>query len=348
MELPFRPAPAEAPLFDASRNAWVLSRYTDVYAALREPTLLQATSRGEATSPDDIATHARLYTAVQADMSRMNGAAWRAEMENILRSLLGGVERGQPFDLVKGIIHPWSVRMMVILTEAGPLEARQLRRITEQLFFKKERYSGPSRIRSILASVSKRWSSRRSKRAEALLERMMKSRKFSASKPMFAGLTQTLPSFLAKAWLALLKHPHQAARLIENPALMAGATEELLRYAGVVHTLFRHASADINIGEISVQSGQRVILKVASANYDSARFDEPECLDVSRRTGTHVGLGTGVHACVGSVLVRMACTMITPIFLSAGPVLDGKSASVWTGDSTLRWPLTVPVILPPK
>ena len=348
MEQPFRPAPAEAPLFDASRNSWVLSRYSDVYAALREPTLLQATSQGEATSPDGIATHARLYAEVQADMSRMSGAAWRAEMENILRSLLGGVERGQPFDLVKGIIHPWSVEMMVVLSEAGPLEARKMRRISEQLFFKKKHYSGPSRIRSIPASFSKRWSSLRSKRAEALLDSMMKNRKTSVSKPMFAGLTQTLPSFLAKAWLALLKHPHQVARLIENPALMAGATEELLRYAGVVHTLFRHASTDINIGEISVQSGQRVILKVASANYDSARFDEPESLNVTRRTGVHVGLGNGVHACVGSVLVRMACTVITPIFLSACPVLDGKSASEWTGDSTLRWPLAVPVILPPK
>ena len=348
MEQPFRPAPAEAPLFDASRNAWILSRYSDVSAALREPTLLQATPQGTATSPDDSATHARLYAEVQADISRMSGTAWRAEMENVLRSLLGGVERGQSFDLVREIIHPWSVEMMVLLTEAGPLEARQLRRITEQLFFKKKHYSGPSRVRRILASSSRKWSSRRSKRAEALLESMMKDRKSSISKPMFAGLTQTLPSFLAKAWLALLNHPHQAAQLIENQALMPYATEELLRYAGVVHTLFRLAGANIDIGEASIRSGQRVILKVASANYDSARFDAPESLNVTRRTEAHVGLGNGVHACVGSVLVRMACSVITPIFLSAGPVPDGKSAPVWSGDTTLSWPLAVPVILPPK
>jgi cytochrome P450 len=345
MEQPFCPAPAEAPLFDASRNAWVLSRYSDVYAALREPTLLQATSRGKATSPDDSATHARLYAEVQADMSRMSGATWRGEMDNVLRSLLDDVDRGRPFDLVKEIIHPWSVAMMVVLSEAGPAEARQLRWVAGQLFFKKEHPVDSSRIKNILTSFSRRWSSRRLKKAEALLDSMLKNRKSSVSKPMFAGLTQTLPSFLAKAWLALLQHPDQAARLIKNPALMAGATEELLRYAGVVHTLFRQAKADIDIGEISVRSGQQVILKVASANYDSARFDEPECLNVGRRIGIHVGLGAGVHACVGSVLVRMACTAITPIFLSAGPVPDGKLAPVWMGDSTLRWPFAVPVIL---
>jgi cytochrome P450 len=129
---------------------------------------------------------------------------------------------------------------------------------------------------------------------------------------------------------------------------MPSATEELLRYAGIVQTLFRYASADLNLGDTSIKQGQLVILKVASANYDSSRFDRPECLDVSRRSSGHVGLGTGVHACVGSVLVRMACTVITPIFLSASPALDGKSTPVWTGDTTLCWPFVVPIALQPN
>jgi cytochrome P450 len=161
-------------------------------------------------------------------------------------------------------------------------------------------------------------------------------------------LTQTLPSFLANAWLALLQNPDQVARLIENPALMPSAAEELLRYAGIVQTLFRHASKDVDISDASIKQGQLVILKIASANYDSARFDKPECLDVNRRFGGHVSLGNGVHACVGSVLVRTACMTTTPIFLSAGPALDKKSAPVWAGDTTLRWPFVVPVVLQRK
>jgi len=319
-----------------------------VYAALREPSLFQATAKGKVTSPDDSATHARLYAEVQADMSSMSAPTWRAEMESVLHSLLGKVSRSQSFDLVKEIIHPWSVAVMMASSKVEPVEAGRLRQIAGQLFYKKERRPDPSRIKSVLSSFSRRWSSRRAKKAEAALDGMLENRKLSVSKPMFSGLTQTLPSFLAKAWLALLEHPRQVAQLIENPALMAGATEELLRYAGVVHTLFRHASADISIGEIPLKQGQFIILKVASANYDSARFAEPECLDVSRRISGHVGLGTGVHACVGSILVRMACTAITPIFLSARPALNGKSAPVWTGDNTLRWPLVVPVTLAGK
>jgi cytochrome P450 len=335
MEQPFEPAPAEAPLFNTSRNAWVLSRYSDVCAALREPSLLQTTPQGKATGPDDGANHARLYAEVQADMSRMSSPTWRAEMESTLHFFLRKMDRSQSFDVVKEILQPWSTEMMVILSKAGPVEASQLRQIAEQIFFKKEHSSDPS-------------ASQRAKQAEADLDVLLENGKLSASKPMFAGLTQTVPSFLAKAWLALLQNPQQAARLSENPALMPSATEELLRYAGIVQTLFRYASADLNLGDTSIKQGQLVILKVASANYDSSRFDRPECLDVSRRSSGHVGLGTGVHACVGSVLVRMACTVITPIFLSASPALDGKSTPVWTGDTTLCWPFVVPIALQPN
>jgi hypothetical protein len=282
---------------------------------------------------------------MQADMSRMNATAWHAEMESVLHSLLDKVNRSHSFDLVKEVIQPWSATLMVVLSKAGSVEARQLRRIAEQLFFKKEHPADPSKIKPRLRSFSGKWTSQRSKKAEATLHALLESRKLAVSKPMFSALTQTLPGFLAKAWLALLQHPHQVARLIENPALMPGATEELQRYAGIVQTLFRHASKDFNLDDASIKQGQLVILKIASANYDSARFDKPECLDVSRRFGGHVSLGNGVHACVGSVLIRMACTATTPIFLSAGLALDRKSTPVWTGDTRLRWPFVVPVVL---
>ena len=348
MEQPFRPAPAEAPIFDTSRNAWILSRYSDVCTALREHSLLQATPQGKPTSPDAGAAHARLYAEVQADMSRLNATTWRAEMESVLHSLLGKVDRNHSFDLVKEVLQPWSATLMVVLSEAGSVEAGQLRRIAEQLFFKKTHTAGPSKTNPGLSSFSRKFTPQSSKKAEATLNALLESRKLTLSKPMFSGLTQTLPSFLANAWLALLQNPDQVARLIENPALMPSATEELLRHAGIVQTIFRHASKEVNISDASIKQGQLVILKIASANHDSARFDKPECLDVSRRFGGHVSLGNGVHACVGSVLVRMACMATTPIFLSAGLALDRKSAPAWTGNTTLRWPFVVPVVLQRK
>ncbi len=184
------------------------------------------------------------------------------------------------------------------------------------------------------------------KEADAELDGMIREKRLSLSKSMFMGLTQTLPSFLAKAWLALLMHPEQMVRLAKEPELMQGATEELLRYAGVVNTLSRRACRRVRLGDVWIDEGQQVVLRVAAANFDPARFGDPERLDITRRQGGHVGLGTGVHACVGAVLVRMVCNTITLAFAEASVDLDDELPVVWAPDTTLCWPLTVPVRLP--
>jgi len=162
---------------------------------------------------------------------------------------------------------------------------------------------------------------------------------------MFFGFSQTLSSYLSKSWLALLLHPQQCEQLLANPTLTANATGELLRYAGVVHTIRRAANADVCIGSACIHRGQIVLLEVDSANFDPARFDNPHQLDFTRRGGGHLALGRGLHACVGSYLVRMASCVAIPKFVEAGLMLDPNREVVWTGDRTLLWPLVVPVTL---
>jgi len=84
-----------------------------------------------------------------------------------------------------------------------------------------------------------------------------------------------------------------------------------------------------------------VSLKVASANFDPAKFADPYRLDVTRRPAGQLGLGSGLHACIGAALVRQAFTVLTPLFLGAGPILDHNQHIIWLGESTLRRPLAV-------
>jgi hypothetical protein len=174
---------------------------------------------------------------------------------------------------------------------------------------------------------------------------MLEQRWLVLSKPMFAGLTQTLPGFLARSWLALLRHPDQQARLLAEPDLMPCAVEELLRFAGTVHTRYRKASTDLRIGDAYITVGQTVALKLGSANRDPARFAEPDRLDIGRRPSGNLGLGTGLYACAGAVVVRSAFSAITPFFLAARPILNPGAPVVWTGDSATRWPRVVSVRL---
>jgi cytochrome P450 len=326
---PFCPAAPIAAYFDAGQNAWVLSRYADVFAGLRESSLGQTAGKHEAIV-DEAAQHARLYAEVQSDIERMSTAWWRAQMVEVMTDLLAKARRQGRVDLVRDVIQPWSTTMLVLLNAGGAADSERLREISERMF------PGASggRVRRKLAA----W---RGKRAQAELDRMLEGGQLRVGRSMFFGLTQTLPSFLAKSWLALLENPGEMARLVRDPLLMPAATEELLRYAGVVHTFYRRAVKDVQVGEAEIAEGQLVILKLDSANFDPEKFEQPEVLDVGRRTAGQLGLGTGMHACVGAVLVRMACAVVTPMFLEAGLVLGGGAR--WASDKTLLWPVSVPV-----
>lgn len=325
---PFRPAAPVAAYFDAGQNAWLLSRYADVFAGLRESALAQTAGKHQAVA-DEAAQHARLYAEVQADIERMSTERWRTQMVEVMADLLASAKRRGHVDLVRDVIQPWSTTMLVLLNGGDAAESERLREISKQMF-----PVNAGRVRSKLAA----W---RSKRAQAELDRMLESARLKVGRSMFFGLTQTLASFLAKAWLALLENPGEMERLVGDPQLLSGATEELLRYAGVVHTFYRRALRDVRIDEAEILAGQLVILKLDAANFDPEKFERPETLDVGRRAAGQLGLGTGMHACVGAVLVRMACAVVMPVFLEAGPVLQGNVR--WTSDKTLLWPVSVPV-----
>jgi cytochrome P450 len=273
---------------------------------------------------------------VQADIARMSTAAFRRHMEDTLAIRFRQARGRRRVDLVRDIVHPWATTMLVTLNGGEAIYSRRLAQICEVLFY------GPAASAKLLQDPSQEPASR-TRAPEQELDRMLDGRQLLLSKSMFFGLTQTMPSFLAKAWLALMKYPDQVARLVDNPKLMANATEELLRYAGLVHTLYRRSTRDLSIGDVPIKEGQLVILEIDSANFDPDRFEHAERLDVTRTAAGHLRLGSGLHACVGSFLVRMACSVATPMLLAARPLLAHNREVVWTGDRAVLWPMSVPI-----
>ena len=151
------------------------------------------------------------------------------------------------------------------------------------------------------------------------------------SGPTFVALSQTLPRFLANAWLALLRHPLQLERLRSEPELMSCAIEELLRYTGLAQTVFRRASVTFNLAGVAIDRGARVVLRLSSANRDPQRFSNPDVLDFSRPLIPHFALGTGPHSCAGGLLIRMLSAIPTAEFVQNVAALDIRSPIEWIG-----------------
>ncbi|MBZ4322499.1 cytochrome P450 family protein [Streptomyces huiliensis] len=122
---------------------------------------------------------------------------------------------------------------------------------------------------------------------------------------LFAGYENTV-HLIANSVLALLDHPEELRALRKNPDGLAAAVEELNRWDGPGPLAIRRFPLeDIEIGGTTIPAGETVLLSLASANRDPARFPDPDRLDLHRGDSGHLALGHGIHYCLGAALGRM-------------------------------------------
>jgi cholest-4-en-3-one 26-monooxygenase len=128
----------------------------------------------------------------------------------------------------------------------------------------------------------------------------------------------------------LLEHPDQHARLAEDPALLDGAVEEMLRWVTPIKNMARTATRDVELRGEHISQGQKVLLLYHSANRDEDAFDAPERFDITRSPNDHVAFGFGTHFCLGASLARLEVKVMTERVLSRLPDLQ------LVGDTPLR------------
>lgn len=122
---------------------------------------------------------------------------------------------------------------------------------------------------------------------------------------LLAGYETTV-HLIATGALTLMQHPEQRARMQENPALVASAVDEILRYASPVEfSTPRVTREDVTIGSVTIPRGEVVAVSLGSANHDPSHFPDPETFDVAREPNKHVAFGTGSHFCLGASLARL-------------------------------------------
>jgi cytochrome P450 PksS len=116
---------------------------------------------------------------------------------------------------------------------------------------------------------------------------------------------ETTVNLIGNGSLALLTNPEQMQKLQQDPSLIKGAVEELLRYVNPVQLVNRYASQDLEVGGVPIPRGSHLMVVLAAANHDSSFVDNPEQLDVSRTVRQHVAFGQGIHYCLGAPLARL-------------------------------------------
>ncbi len=146
-----------------------------------------------------------------------------------------------------------------------------------------------------------------------------------------AGITTT-SGLISNSLLHLARFPDQRNRLRDDPTIMAGAIEELLRYDAPIQALARTTTRDVALHDAVIPEGARVALVWASANRDERRWEDPDRLDISRPVQRHVSFGDGIHHCLGAPLARLEAAIVfeelfrrIPEYAIAGPIVRIKT-----------------------
>ncbi|MYU34131.1 cytochrome P450 [Streptomyces sp. SID8358] len=141
---------------------------------------------------------------------------------------------------------------------------------------------------------------------------------------LLLGGHETTANMISLGTLLLLHHPDQlaAVRDAEDPQVVVGAVEELLRYLSIVHLGRRRtALEDIEIAGQTIAAGEGVILLGELANRDPQVFEDPDRLDITRNARRHQAFGAGAHHCVGQPLARLELQVVYPTLFRRIPTL---------------------------
>jgi cytochrome P450 len=154
----------------------------------------------------------------------------------------------------------------------------------------------------------------------------------------------TSASLIGSVMLALGRDSALRQRVRDDPRLVPGLIEEVLRMEAPVTLMFRTATRDIEIDGRRVRKGDKVCLIFGAAGRDPSAFERPDEVDLDRSHCRHLAFGAGVHRCIGSNLARLQVRIaIQQLVTRLGDFWVPRDAEVRYSTLQARGPVSIPL-----
>ena len=315
---------AKAPLhLDEATDHWLVSRYEDVNALLRDRRLGRtyrhvATDEEMGHPPPDPAlrpfwhliehgildmeppTHTRVRRLVAKAFSPKMVESMRAPVQRLMNGLIDEVEGSAPFDLISSLAEPLPVAVIAELLGVPAPDRGLLRPWSADICRMYELHPGPQDERiavrasiefsDYLRALSRQ---RRSRPTGDLIselaqvvddgERLTEDELIGTCVLLLNAGHEATVNVTGNGWRALLRHPEQLQRLRSDPSLTPRAVEELMRWDTPLQMFERWSLEDVEVHGVTVPRGAEFGLLFGSANRDPGVFDRPDALDVQPR-----------------------------------------------------------------
>jgi cytochrome P450 len=341
---------------------WVLSRYDDVVAALRDPRLSSEAIPRDLL-PRELADGMMFYKD-PPDHTRLRGLFARAFTPAAIERLRPRIQArvdaligGDRLDLIEELALPISLTTIAEILGVPVEDRTLLARWSDELaaFVDGTRLlAGAERARRAAAELTDylREVVRRRAGGDDLISALAAARdgedRLSHDEliacAMFVLIAghETTTHLIGNGLHALLHAPDERARFAQDPA---AAVEELLRFDGPVQLTTRLAKEPLEIRGRAIARGEPVCVLLGAANRDPEQFADPDRLDLGRRAGRQVAMGHGLHYCLGAALARLEGEIAIGTLLARAPKLALDGAPVRRPGVVLRGFAHLPVTL---
>jgi len=314
-------------------GSYFLSRFDDVWKATADWRTYSSRSpvaQLRHMASMDPPEHDRLRARVARFFSPRRIAELEPRLRSICRELLDPLRAEASFDLVSrfATLYPSSVihHLMGIPRELGdPMREVALgigaARDTETL----------GRLMEELSELASRVVGGDSRPAEPGLLQALRDEsgpdrldfedlRGVCSNLVLAG-TDTVTNLVGNGVVLLSRRPDARDRLVQSPAGIPRAIEEMLRFESPVQSLARRVTRDVTLHGVMLPEGTEMRLQWGAANRDEHEFDRADEFDIEREIRRHLALGHGSHFCLGAGLARLEARVAFEELLSRWPQL---------------------------
>jgi cytochrome P450 len=367
----------------ADLDAWIVTSYESVNAALRNPQLSsdrfprlrqRLASRGlDSLAEDRVRSmihmdppdHTRLRGLVNKAFTPKTVEAMAGHIQEIIDSLLDVVKSRGRMDIIEDFAYPLPVTVIAEMLGVPASDRARFKHWSDEVSV----VLGGD-VAALSETALRRATTAREELADYFKE-IVRQRRKNPGPDLISALTQaeeeggklsedelystvvlllvagneTTTNLIGNGMLALLRHPDEMRKVWDSPSRIPTAVEEMLRFDSPVQLTTRMAKTDLEIQGTKIQKGDWLYLVVGAANRDPAQFPEPDRFDVTRIENKHIAFGAGAHFCLGAPLARLEAQIAVRALRDHFPTLRvGEETIEYRNNFNLRGLKSLPVI----
>jgi cytochrome P450 len=259
--------------------------------------------------------HSRKRALMQSHFSPKHMRTLVPRVESLVSGLFDDlVQQGPPADLHTKLALPLPTLVICELLGVPHSDRDQVREWSQHIAIVNDHVRSERGLSELLDYGTKLAQHKRAHPGDDVISRLCATAGVSDGEVATLAMTllwaayETTVVSIDHGTLMLLTNTAQWRALLDQPALISAAVEELLRAmspAGSVGGIVRYARTDFEIDSVWIRAGELVLLNIKAANHDPAVFKDPNCLDITRNKAAHLAFGYGARYCIGAPLARI-------------------------------------------